>query len=201
MILTETGESRVRGYLFVLERSLRRFLPESAAVDAVREVESHIRDRVADAELLPDERAALERVLAELGPPLRVAKAYSLEVAAEEAVATGRIIPIARSLFQLAALGVGTFFGAIGLFVGYVVGGAFLVIAAMKPIFPANVGLFVQDGLLPSFGARFPAPGPPMGGYWVVPIAALVGAGVLVLTHRGARRLIEVWLRRRRGAA
>ena len=202
MILSETGESRVRGYLFVLERSLRTFLPDVSAADAVREVESHIRDRVAEAELQPDERAALERVLAELGPPLRVARAYSLEVAAEEAVATGRIVPIARSLFQLAALGVGSFFGVIGLFVGYMVGGAFLVIAAMKPIFPANVGLFAQEGtILPSFGARFPAPGPPMGGYWVVPIAALVGAALLVVTHRGARRLIEVWLRRRRAAA
>lgn len=201
MILSETGESRIRGYLFVLERSLRTFLPEPTAVDAVREVESHIRDRVAEADVLPDERAALERVLAELGPPLRVARAYSLEVSAEEAVATGRIVPIARSLFQLAALGVGTFFGAIGIFVGYALGAAFLVVAAIKPVFPANVGLFVGDGVYPSFGALFPAPGPPMGGYWIIPICALAGVLILVITHRGARRLIEVWLRRRRRLA
>ncbi|HTI39753.1 MAG TPA: hypothetical protein VL484_19490 [Vicinamibacterales bacterium] len=195
MILSETGESRVRGYLFVLERSLRTFLPAATAADAVREVESHIRDRVAEVEPVPDERAALERLLDELGPPLRVARAYSIEMSAEEAVATGRVAPMVRSLFQLAALGVGTFFGSVAVFVGYAVGLAFIAIAVMKPIFPDNVGLFLEG---PSFGALFPAPGRPLGGYWVMPICVAIGVGLLIVTHRGARRLIEVWLRRRR---
>jgi hypothetical protein len=153
MILSDAGESRVRGYLFVLERSLRTFLPASVAVEAVREVESHIRDRVAEVTAAPDERASLEVVLAELGPPLRVARAYSLEMSAEEAVTTGRIVPVVRSLFQLAALGVGTFAGTVALVVGYAIGGGFLVVAALKPIFPNNVGIFL--GASPSFGARF----------------------------------------------
>ena len=203
MVLTEIGESRVRGYLFVLERSLKTFLPPADALDAAREVESHIRERILEIEPLPDERTALERVLGELGPPLKVARANSMEYSAEEAIATGRIVAIMRSLFQLAALGVGTFFGAIWLFVGYVVGAAFLVIAAMKPIFPNNVGFWVRDGLPVNFGAQFP----PMegatltGGYWVIPFSAAIGIALLLLTHRGARRLIEVWLRRRRAAA
>ena len=45
MTLTEVGESRINGYLFILERSLRSFLPRETAADAVREVESHIRER------------------------------------------------------------------------------------------------------------------------------------------------------------
>ena len=49
MKLTESGESRVRGYLYVFERSLRSFLSPAVAADAVREVESHIRDAVAEA--------------------------------------------------------------------------------------------------------------------------------------------------------
>jgi len=40
--LTETGEARVNGYLFVLERSLKTFLPADVARDAVREIESHV---------------------------------------------------------------------------------------------------------------------------------------------------------------
>ena len=47
MNLTETGESRVNGYLFVLERSLKTFLPRDVVRDAVREIESHLRERVA----------------------------------------------------------------------------------------------------------------------------------------------------------
>src|SRR5512146_122392 len=125
MQLTEIGESRIRGYLFVLGRSLRSFLPPEVAEDAVREVESHIRERIEQVEARDvarspaeagerhvtakagerieqsgfgevasgpaeardsserakaDERAAVERVLAELGPPLRVAQAYSNEM-------------------------------------------------------------------------------------------------------------------------
>ena len=91
MHLSETGESRINGYLFVLERSLRSFLPPEVVRDAVREIESHLRERVLSADGAPNEREALEKILAELGPPLRVAQAYSAERTIDEAVATGRI--------------------------------------------------------------------------------------------------------------
>src|SRR4249920_2823967 len=69
MILSETSEARVRGYLYVRERSLHSSLPAAVVADALREVESHIRDRVAESQPLPDERAALERVFEALGTP------------------------------------------------------------------------------------------------------------------------------------
>src|SRR4029079_8732320 len=98
MTLADTGQSRIRGYLFVLERSLRSFLPPAVAADAVREVESHILDRLEQMPASPDERAAIEQVLTELGPPLRVAQAYSMEMTMDEAVTTGRLGAIARGL-------------------------------------------------------------------------------------------------------
>lgn len=67
MNLSATGESRVNGYLFVLERSLSTFLPREVVRDAVREIESHLRERIAAADGVPDERAALERILTEIG--------------------------------------------------------------------------------------------------------------------------------------
>ena len=76
MKLTDSGESRVRGYLYLFERSLRSFLSPEVAADAVREVESHIRDAVVEAGDVPDERAALEGILRRLGSPMRVAQAY-----------------------------------------------------------------------------------------------------------------------------
>lgn len=203
MDLSTTGESRVRGYLFVLERSLRTFLPSDTASDAVREVESHIRDRIHEIQPSPDERTALEQILLELGPPLKVAQAYSLEMTTEEAIATGRVGAVVRSLLQFAALGVGGFFGSLALFVGYAMGLGFLAIAILKPIFPANVGLFVVNGLPRSFGAQFPPPAGAVvaGGYWVIPIAALLGLAILVAVHTAARRLLARWLQRRRAPA
>ena len=199
MKLSERGEARIRGYLFILERSLKTFLPAADAADASREVESHIRERIEETEPVPDEKTALERVLDELGTPLSVAGAYSLELSAEEAVATGRIAAVARSLLHMAALGLRGFLGALAIFVGYAIALGFLAIAVLKPIFPDNVGLFIVHGF-PAFGAQFPIPegSGPYGGYAIVPISIAIGLAILVATHIGARRLIESWLRRRR---
>lgn len=190
MKLSDSGESRVRGYLFVFERSLRTFLPRDISSDAVREVQSHIREAVAQSDGSPNERDALERILDQLGPPLRVAQAYSLELVLDEAAATGRIVAVVRSLLRVAATGVLSFFAALGLFTGYGVGAAFVFIAALKPIFPRNVGLWMRDGMPQSFGAEFPAaPGLQLaGGYWVIPVSLVAGGVLLFVTHRLARR-------------
>ena len=200
MNLTETGESRVNGYLFVLERSLKTFLPSDVVRDAVREIESHLRERVLAADGAPNEREALEKILAELGPPLRVAQAYSAERTIDEAVATGRMVPMVRAVWQLALK---TFVGsavATGLFSAYAAGIAFLSIAVLKPIFPNNVGVIVRDGKLPTFGGQFPLPpgAAVYGGYWVIPVSIACGIGVLVLTHLATRRYLAAWRKRRR---
>jgi hypothetical protein len=193
--LSESGESRVNGYLFVLERSLKSFLPGDVVRDAVREIESHVRERVAAADASADERAALERILTELGPPLRVAQAYSAERIIDEAVATGRIVPTLRAMWHLAASTVVGFFAGLGLFVGYAIGASFLIIAALKPIFPDNVGLWTMNGMPRGLGVQFPVPpGTELrGGYWIIPIAAVCGLAVLVITQRGARRFLAWW--------
>ena len=204
MHLSETGESRVNGYLFVLERSLRSFLPPEVVRDAVREIESHLRERVLSADAAPTEREALEKILAELGPPLRVAQAYSAERTIDEAVATGRIVPMARAVWHLATTTLIGFSAAFGLFTGYLLSVAFLLLGLMKPIFPNNVGFWVPDvpdGRIPwRLGADFPGLTHQhvVGGYWVVPLCLGVGFLLLVLTHRAARGFLAKWRKRRR---
>src|SRR4029450_4085085 len=72
----------------------------------------------------------------------------------------------------------GGFFAALGLFVGYLTGAAFVITATLKPIFPANVGLFVIDGIPRSFGAEFPVPrgAEVWGGYWLFRCASPSGS-------------------------
>jgi uncharacterized membrane protein len=197
VILNEPGESRVRGYLFLLERSLNLGLPRDVARDAAREIESHVRDRIASVSASSDERAALERILAELGPPLRVAQAYSAERTLDEAVVTGRLLPIARAIWHLAVTTILGFFAALCLVFGYVVGVMFLVIGAMKPIFPNNVGFWVVNGegsMPTSLGIKFAQSAPPAGGNWVILIGLVCGLGFLVVTHRAARKFLA-WCR------
>jgi uncharacterized membrane protein len=199
MTLSDVGEARVNGYLFVLQRSLKTFLPAESVRDAVREIESHLRDRVAAADASPNERQVLERILAELGPPLRVAQAYSAERTIDEAVTTGRFVAIVRAVWHLAVSTVVGFFAALGLFIGYVVALATLLMAALKPVFPNNVGIQFVNGVPIGPAAEFPVPpGVDLrGGYWVIPLFAILGLAGLVLTHWCARKYLAWWRGRR----
>jgi uncharacterized membrane protein len=202
--LSETGEARVRGYLFILGQSLRSFLPGEMVKDVLREIDSHIRERADATEPVPDERIALEALLAELGPPLQVAQAYAAEIAIDEAVSTGRLLAVGRAVFHLATSTFVGFFASLGLFVGYSMGVAFLVLAVLKPIFPDNVGFIVKGA--GNFDVGFTSPLPPgavvRGGYAVIPLFIALGLAILVGTHRGARRFLGWWrarAARRRG--
>jgi len=158
MTLSEAAEARIRGYLYVLRRSLPGWLPAATVADAVREVESHIREKAAAVEPLPDERAALERILEHLGSPARVAAAYATEMAVDEAVASGRVLAIARALGRMAGSTATGFLMFLALFTGYAMGLSFLLIAAMKPLVPDNVGLMRYHGRIHSFGINFGLP-------------------------------------------
>ena len=193
MKLSDAGESRLRGYLYVFERSMRSStVPRAVVADAVREVESHVRDRVEELDQSVVERDALEGILVQLGPPARVAQAYSLELVLDEANTTGRLLSIGRALLRLSMTGLVGFSAAFGLFSAYLIGGSFLLVAALKPIFPSNVGLWVKDGLPRSFGGQFPAPTDMdlVGGYLVIPISIAMGCVILYFTHRAARSWI-----------
>ncbi len=196
MTLSELGQNRVRGYLFILERPLRLSLPRDIVDDAVKEVESHILERVGQAPDSEDERAALERVLAELGPPLSVANAYSTELRIEEAVVTGGVAAVLRASLLLASRTLSGFLTGIVLFTGYALGAGLIAIALLKPVFPGNVGWFIRNGRLNGFGALFPVPADSViaGGYWVMPFSLAIGLIVLHVSHRVAR----AWLARRR---
>jgi uncharacterized membrane protein len=192
MNLSDAGESRVRGYLYVLERSIRSAVSPQLAADAVREVESHIRERVAESPDMPNERDALEEILTRLGAPTTVARAYSLELMMDEAATGGRMGAVLRTLFHVAGTGLLGFVGALLLFIGYTVGAAFVSVAVLQPLFPANVGLWMHDGVPMGLGARFPAPAgyDLVGGYWIIPLALTIGLAALIGTHRAARRWI-----------
>lgn len=156
----------------------------------MREVESHIRERVEQIEEQPDERVALEKLLDSLGSPLKLAQIYAAEMTIEEAVTTGRASSVARVLWYGAGTTVGGFFTALALLFGYLAGAAFVVIALLKLLFPENVGLVVVDGMPIAFGAIFPLPegGELVGVYWIIPFSILAGLSILVGTHKLARK-------------
>jgi uncharacterized membrane protein len=199
MNLSEAGEARIRGYLFLLDKSLRTFLRREVAADAVREVESHIRERVREVEAMPNERDALNRLLDALGPPHRLARAYSTELAVDEAVTSGQLIATARAILALALHTTEGFFVGVGLLCGYLLSAAFLLVAMLKPIFPNNVGVFTVDGEFRGSGFEpYLPPGTVVShGWWLALIGVIAGSILLWLTHRGTKAYLgRVRLRR-----
>lgn len=199
MNLSEAGESRINGYLFLLDKSLRSVLRREIAADAVREVESHIRERVAETEAMPNERDALNRLLDALGPPHRLARAYSTEMAVDEAVATGQLVATARAILALAFHTTEGFFVGLGLLCGYMLSAALLLVAVLKPIFPDNVGVFTVNGEVRGSGFEpYLPPGTVVShGWWLALFGLVAGSTLLWLTRRGTKGYLSRVRRRR----
>lgn len=199
MKLSDDGEGRIRGYLYLLMQSLGSLLGAEVARDCVREVESHIRDRYAEKLALsaePAERELLDAVLSGLGPPLELAKIYSAELAIDEALETGGLRAILKAVGRGARVTVGSSAPAIAVFLGYGVALAFFLVVVAKIFFPDSVGLLIRGGWPVAYGlfVNVPDDARVAGGYWNIPISLVLGAIAFALTHRMAKR----WLQRLR---
>jgi hypothetical protein len=74
-------------------------------------------------------------------------------------------------------------------------GGGLVLTALLKPIFPANTGVWFNDEQLVSSGVLFPAPAPPAHeilGMWYIPLALTAGSLLLLLTTFAIRRSLRV---------
>ena len=193
MQLSDAGEARIRGYLFLLDRSLRTFLKREVASDAVREVESHIRERVREASPTPNERDALNRLLETLGPPHRLARAWSAELAVDEAVTTGRAWPLAKAVLALALHTAEGFAAGLALLIGYLLSFAMLLILVLRPFFPGHVGIITVDGQFRGAGLEISLPpGAVVSHGWELAIGCgILGVMLLVVTHLFARAYVR----------
>jgi hypothetical protein len=157
---------------------------------------------VRETEPMPNERDALNRLLDAIGPPHRLARAYSTELAVDEAVSSGRLWSAARAVFALAVHTTEGFFIGVGLLCGYLLSVACLLVALAKPIFPDNVGVRWVNGEFQGVGWELTLPPGAVvtHGWSVMGICAVLGSLLLWLTHRGTRRYLRRVSERRRRA-
>jgi hypothetical protein len=161
--------------------------------EIVREISAHIRDSVEES------GAGVETILARLGSPVELAAQYRDGLLIRQASRSISPIKLMHGALRLATKGV---FGILVFFVGifgYTIGGGLTLSGLLKPIFPAQTGVWIQDGHLVGWGTELPAFHPPayeVLGMWYIPIMLTLGSLTLLLTSyliRTSLRISQKW--------
>jgi hypothetical protein len=178
-----TTESQVNDYLARLRAALTG-MTVSEREDIVEEIRMHIRERS------DDPQSSLDAVLAGLGPANELAQQYRTGLLVQRASTSISPLVILRAALRWATTGVAGFVAFMIAVVGYGSGIGFLLLALMKPFFPANTGFWVgpdQFAFSIRMGATMRNPADPVHevlGWWLIPICLVVGSLSLALTTK-----------------
>ncbi|HTX76817.1 MAG TPA: DUF1700 domain-containing protein [Terracidiphilus sp.] len=180
------AEQRMEAYLSALRSHLDPMTLQERE-EILREITAHIRDAQ------EEPGATLDKVLARLGTPEELAGQYRDGALIRRASRSYSPVVLLRGAMRLSTRGLSgiiVFFAGV---IGYAVGGGFVLSAMLKPIFPGNTGVWVQDGKLVDFGTHFPAPpgAHEVLGNWYIVLTLIVGSMLLL----GTMYLIRATLR------
>lgn len=178
-----TTDKLVNDYLAQLRTALTG-VTLSEREDIVEEIRMHIRERLADPQ------AGLDAVLAGLGPADELAQQYRTGMLVQRARTSRSPFVILRAALRWATMGIEGFVVFVVALVGYFTGGAWILLALIKPFLPQYTGLWVgpnQFGFSVRFGATMTNPASPVHevlGWWLIPICLVLGSLSLVLTTK-----------------
>jgi hypothetical protein len=179
-------EMRIENYL----AKLRECLPNMSVADreeVVREISVHIR------ECAQEPGSSMDGILMRLGSAENLASQYGQDMLIRHASRSISPLLILRATLHLAKRGlegIALFFGAV---FGYGAGGALLVTAILKPIFPRQTGLWIGPGVF-DFGIHEPRYADPVHevlGWWYIPVAICLGSFFVWVTTYGIRRYLR----------
>jgi len=178
-----TPEAQVNDYLARLRASLIG-MTVSAREDIVEEIRMHIRERSSDPE------SSVDAVLAGLGSPELLAEQYRTGMLVQRARSSRSPFLILRAALRWATTGVEGFIVFLIAVVGYATGGAFLLLALLKPFFPQYTGLWVgpnEFNLSFRMGATMTNPAPPVHevlGWWLIAVCLALTTQLLQFLFR-----------------
>jgi hypothetical protein len=185
------AEQKIDAYLDRLRRRLRGVRSDELR-DTVKELRSHIIDTVTTRGEMT--AATVDEALDALGSPEELAAQYISAGLRSPARGTGSPIRVLESFFRWVFLSTAGSFVLLGTVVGYSLGLAFVLCAALKPFHPGTAGLWLLPdpagdiviSLQLGFG-QAPAGGAELLGWWIVPIGLMAGCGLVVITTRFTR--------------
>lgn len=195
MTLPAESQKAVDTYLGALRKQLRELMDEDAN-DIVEEIRAHILDKTSAGTSTEE----ISSTLAALGSPEELASRYRTEELLRRAELTHSPLLSLRGLFRWARLS----FAGVAVFavsvLGYTLGGALVIVAGLKIIWPHGTGLWENhypDGTwslnLSSSSGNTPA-GHDILGWWLLPIGLILGTALFYLTFRfGSWCLRRFW--------
>src|SRR5262249_30132593 len=133
--------------------------------------------------------SAVDDALKGFGPARELAGLYLAERMAERVEARRSPLLILKTVWRLGGLSMRAFFTFLVSLVGYVTGAGFLACAALKPVMPSKVGLWVSnddklEDLTFSFGITNHPGVHDVLGWWIIPVSLVLGLLCLWLTWR-----------------
>jgi hypothetical protein len=190
VVTDDSGTHEIETYVRRLTGALQG-LPLEERTAIASEIRSHLADCAARGE------GELARAIDRMGVPELLGRSYVEEYRLAGALERGSPLRLLAIVLGLAARGLAGFFGGLGVLALYLVGAAFLLVAAAKLVEPAYVGMWTA----PNYFAFAILDAPPptsareMLGYWIVPLSAVLGAACLLggtrLLHFIARRILK----------
>jgi hypothetical protein len=201
MTMSGDAQQRIEAYLSRLRQRLRG-MNDADAHEIVEELRSHITDKASASGQVT--AAGVDAALGALGSPEELASQYMTDDLLARAEVSRSPVRILESLFRWASLSVAGFLVLLSSIVGYFLGIAFILVAALKPFHPQTAGLWVfPDGPGDSaISVRLgfvsaPADGRELLGWWIVPLGLGVGCALVMLTTRFALWCVRQYRRSR----
>ena len=183
-----TAEMQIDSYLTALRTHLGP-LTIAEREEIVLEIGAHVRDSAEES------GASIETILARLGPANELAAQYRDGLLIRQASRSISPVKLLRATLKLATKGVSgvvVFFLAI---FGYAIGAGLVLTALVKPLLPANTGVWFNGDHFTSSGVLFPPPAPPAHevlGVWYIPIALIIGSLILLFTTWAIRTSLRI---------
>jgi hypothetical protein len=183
--MTYTQNDALESYLTRLQSALKG-MTIAERTDIVAEIRMHVRER-AEASAL-----SVEEALNRLGPADELARDYCRGALVRKASRGFSPWLILRAAFAWAKTGSHGFVVFLAAVLGYALGGGFVLLALLKPLFPAQTGLWIGPR---NFDLGFRLGNLPQGqevlGIWLVPVCLVCGGLLLALTTLVMRSLMS----------
>ena len=195
------ADHKIDAYLKEVRCELRG-MGEEQSREIIAELRSHIVERASADGSLTD--PGVDAALATLGSAKELASEYVTDELLARAVVQHAPFRLLDSLFGWASIsGAGFLVTIISIF-GYFLGAVFVLVAILKPLHPADAGLWalhdstgdLELSVRLGFGSP-PTNGHELLGWWIVPLGLLIGCGLVVFTTRFALWCVRMYRRSR----